>query len=60
MVKAQVIQAIRGTRGHSSLGAVCSPTVWTVVAHTPSISIMLSDNFVLNQPGTENPDSYTM
>lgn len=60
MVKAHVIQAISGTRGHSSLGAVCSPTLWTVVAHTPSISIMLSENFILNQRGTENSDCYTM
>lgn len=57
MVKAHVVQTIRGTRGHNSLGAVCSPTVWTLVAHTPSISIMLSDNFVLNRPGTENSDT---
>lgn len=57
MVKAHVIQAMRGTRGHSSLGGVCSPTLWTVVAHTPTISIMLSDNFGLSHPGTEN---YTM
>lgn len=57
MVKAHVVQTIRGTRGHNSLGAVCSPTVWTLVAHTPSISIMLSDNFVLNEPETENSDT---
>lgn len=47
IVKAHVFQAIRGTRGHSSLGAVCSPTLWTVVAHTTSISTMLSENFLL-------------
>lgn len=57
MVKAHVVQTIWGTRGHNSLGAVCSPTVWTLVAHTPSISIMLSDNFILNQPGTESSDT---
>lgn len=47
IVKAQVFQAIRGTLGHSSLGAVCSPTRWMVVAHTTSISTMLSENFLL-------------
>lgn len=47
IVKAHVFQAIRGTRGHSSLGAVCSPTLWTVVAHTTNISAMLSENFLL-------------
>lgn len=47
IVKAHVFQTIRGTRGHSSLGAVCSPTLWTVVAHTTSISTMLSENFLL-------------
>lgn len=47
IVKAHVFQAIRGTFGHSSLGAVCSPTRWTVVAHTTNISTMLSENFLL-------------
>lgn len=48
IVKAHVFQAIRGTLGHSSLGAVCSPTRWMVVAHTTSISMMLSENFLLH------------
>lgn len=47
IVKAHVFQAIRGTFGHSSLGAVCSPTRWTVVAHTTNISTMLFENFLL-------------
>lgn len=47
IVKAHVFQAMMGTRGHSSLGAVCSPTLWTVVAQTTSISSMLSENFLL-------------
>lgn len=49
IVKAHVFQAMSGTRGHSSLGAVCSPTRWTVVAHTTNISTMLSENFLLKR-----------
>lgn len=57
IVKAHVFQAIMGTRGHISLGAVFSPTLWTVVAHTTSISVMLSENFLLQTaPRVENSD----
>lgn len=49
MVKAQVFQDMTGTAGHSSLGPVCSPTLCTVVAHTTSISAMLSEYFLLKK-----------
>lgn len=47
MVYAHVFQDITGTYGHRSLGAICRPTLCTVVAQTISISVILRQNLGL-------------